>query len=174
MPSNKLTRYERLIKVGKKTYKAKYNLECPICSAKDDWGEELRAKVDNMTLKTSIRDTARIFGFTEPILHTHIKSHSPYIAELRQDVLAVAERATELVGEVTWDADDLIQKIINIGGQKIQDGEMEVTERLLVTAIKEQGARKTGGAMAELLKNLDRKKFALEGTIVEEPANAET
>ena len=84
----------------------------------------------------------------------------------------LAKGVKSQVGEIVWDDDDVLQEIINIGGQKLVEEKITVTGNLLINAIKEKGARKHGGSVSDLLNALNKARYGDqigEGEVVEEP-----
>lgn len=155
-------------KVGKTQYRFSIDPECAICIAQED-GKPIRAEIDKY-LVSHYKDTRECMHYlkergvviTKALFRVHMRKHSPYIEESFKEVQRVAEKtALEKIDKLEEyvDADELIQDIITIGGHKIQTGEMEVDSKLLVAALKEQGARKKGGTIRELMDSLDLQRF---------------
>lgn len=166
-------------KVGKTEYRFSIDPECSICIAVED-GKPIRPEIDRFLI-SHYREPAACLRYlkekgvitTLKLFRRHMNKHSSFIEETRKEVERVAEKtALDKIDrlEEFVDADELIQDIITIGGRKIQTGDMEVDSKLLVAALKEQGARKKSGTLRDLLGELDKQRFIplVAGEIVEE------
>ncbi len=166
-------------KVGKTEYRFSSDPECLICIASEN-GKPIRPEIDRFFV-SHYRDTEACMNYlrekgiytTKALFKRHMNKHSSFIESARKEVERVAEKTAldkfDKLEEYV-DADELIQDIITIGGHKIQTGEMDVDSKLLVAALKEQGARKKSGTLRDLLGELDKQRFIplIEGEIIEE------
>jgi hypothetical protein len=165
------------IKVGKTEYKYTNHPACPVCMAQDD-DKPIRSEIDKYLVSHTAKETAQMVQdeynlfIPEATFKTHIKNHSSYINDAKAMITQAAEKhALSKIDQLEEfvDADELIQDIITIGGHKIQTGEMDVDSKLLVAALKEQGARKKTGTLRDLLADLDKQRFlpVIEGELIE-------
>lgn len=170
-----LLKFDDTIKVGKSKKRYFINSECPICTAEVD-GKELRLDIDKYLIRHSIPDTAKHFEkyglyIKESTYRTHMKKHSEYISETKKEIEKITQTTAlsrlDAIQETYIDPDEVISEIITIGGTKVRTGEMEVTEKLLLGALKEQGMRKKTGTIRDLMEGLDKNRFKV-GEIVEE------
>lgn len=157
-----------LQKIPKTEYTFSNDPECLICIASEN-GKSIRADLDRFFV-SHYRDVRvcmdhlreRGINISVKLFKAHMKKHSAFIETARKEVERVAEKTAldkfDKLEEYV-DADELIQDIITIGGHKIQTGEMEVDSKLLVAALKEQGARKKGGTIRDLMDSLDLQRF---------------
>lgn len=162
--------------VGKKSIPYWESSECDICQAIDNDGKSLRLKIDRFSITHEIKETLEYlkeFGIdvTKAYLTKHTSKHSRYLEDAKKAVLEQATKAAlsrvDTLADEFIEADEVIQDIINIGGKKIKAGEMNVGEKLVIAALKEQGARKKMGSLQQMFKDLDKGRF-VEGEVVEE------
>lgn len=165
-------------KVGNRRFIVVHYPECPVCTAVDSNANPLRETIDKYLIKNTLPETERMIRdlgiYISPnTLKTHLNKHSPYIETTKALIKEAAEKAAmgfaDQLNNSKWQPEDVLQKIIDIGGHKVTTGEIPVDGRLLMNAMKEQGSRKQSGTLEELLRNMDRKRFAKEGQVVDEP-----
>lgn len=154
--------------------------ECPVCTAKDNTATPVRVYIDKYLINHSIGATVRMMGemgirVGPNVLKTHMNKHSPYILEFKANLSRSLDEAIEagiskVSEDIVWDPDDVLQTIINIGGQRIKTGDMSVDSKLLMGALKEQGTRKKNTAISILIDELEAKRFPkrIEGEVAEE------
>ena len=175
----------RKLKLGKnKSVAIVVHPECLVCGARDTNGTPLRRQIDKHMIDHSLSETYKMvkdlgLEISQALLKKHAEIHSPYIQDFRDKLKEATERAiakgVDDIGEISWDPEEVLQTVINIGGQKLVRGEINVDGKLLLGALAEQGRRKQIGSMGELLKNLDSKMFEKkEGELIESPADEET
>lgn len=140
-------------------------------------GNSVRHIIDRMVIENGMPKALKLcekLGIvtSQSKLRGHCDRHSPYVKQTEE---IVAKAVREAVGTVNdsvgqaFSGNDVIEEIINRGGKMIVEGSMPVTERLLSTALKEEGARKSGGSLRDLLKTLDKKKFKpVDGELIED------
>lgn len=179
-----MPRLKKEIAFGARKIEALINPDCAICTAKGPDGTDLRPSIDKYLIDHNYSQTERFckeigFYITDGSLRNHVIRHSPYILDFKKELkLKVQEALTSQAisfGEIAdkfLDAEDVIQTVINIGGHKVRSGEIEVTDKLLIAALNEQGKRKTASGIEEALRDLDGKKF-VEGQIIEEEKKEE-
>lgn len=96
---------------------------------------------------------------------THVEKHSPYILEVKEKlkniVLQDANKASEVIEDKHYEAEEVIQKIINKAGQAIDSGEMKVDNKLTAIALKEQGLRQKYGTLTQMLESMDQDRFLI-------------
>ena len=151
---------------------------CLICQAIDSKTQKpLRLDIDKYYSTHGLKETKRyvdedlkIGGNTNYWLKRHFNEHSTYLTDVRADIEKAVQKVgmqrIEKLAEAFIDADEVIQDIINEGGKKIREGEIEVDSKLLLGALKEQGQRKKTGTLHDIFKELDRARF-IEGQVVE-------
>lgn len=104
-------------------------------------------------------------AFTRRTLERHVELHSPYILEVRQKIkdtiAAQAEPVVEDIIEKHYEAEEVIQKIINKAGQGLDDGSIKVDTKLINTALKEQGVRQKYGTLTQMLESMDQDRFSI-------------
>ena len=150
-----------------------HSIECPVCTAIDPkTGKEIRAEIEEAAIGGSTRMAKRLtdkYGLhmARETIARHLKTHAPYIQEARTNALEMVGKSRGLINAAHHEAEDVLQDIINIGGDMLNTGEMPVTERLLMGAIKEQGERKKTGSIKDLLSSLSKSRF-IDGEIVED------
>lgn len=164
------------IKVGKKKREYWDSPTCSICNAVDEDKKPMRLKIDKFAVTHTEKETRQ---FIEDLgiqmehldFSRHFKSHSLYINEAKETIKKASEKMAlsriDKIEEAYIEADEVIQDIITQGGLMIRAGEMRVDSKLLLGALKEQGARKKFGTLHDMFKELDRKRF-VEGEIVAE------
>jgi hypothetical protein len=177
------------IRVGNnKVYEAIVSVDCPVCMAKDPRTERLlRKQIDKMLISHPPATVSKMLlkdgiDISKDYLKTHRDKHSTYIKEVKKKIMAKAEElamsSLDKIDQVTIDAEDVIQDVINIGAQKIHSGEIDVDAKLLTSMIREQGGRKKMGTLQELMQTMDQQRFSsrankvIEGEIVDEPEKA--
>jgi len=159
------------IKIDDKEYVYTESVDCLICTAKDDKGQKIRFEIDKIlaggtivAAKAIIKDRFNI-QVTKEYLRGHIDRHSSYIRELRKDIKAKeVEKITGVITKVEekhMEAEEVINLIIDKGGNAIANGEMYIDSKLLLGALKEQGIRQKYGSLTELLDNMDKERFLI-------------
>jgi len=176
-------KYFDKVKTGNETHEILSIPECKICEAENSDGKSMRAAIDKYAITHGYRDTLRyaqmysMKKITLQALKKHLDRHSKYIATVKEHIKDLAEQtAMEHLDQMDEraDPDEVISEIITIGGQKIKTGEMPVDGKLLLGALKEQGARRKFGTLRDVLEGLDRVRFGelplKEGEVVEDAA----
>lgn len=169
----------KAITVGKDTFEVINHPECKICQARDKNNKSLRMSIDKYIMQKNNRQASKMLlnmGITigEHAVAAHVKKHSPYVQTFRDKMAAVQEDAIDKgmdkLGGMYLDPDDVIQSIINIGGKRIIDGDMQVDSRMLVAVLKEQGARNKKAALSDILDALEKKRFVkpIDGEVIED------
>ena len=157
------------IKTGKDSWhKIISNSECKICMARDKKGKYVRNSIDKYCITHTLQETIKFAShYTEtPVtkanLNSHFKKHSPYVEQVKEHVRSLAETtALERIEQLDerLDPDEVISEIITRGGHRIKNEEIAVDGKLLLGALKEQGARKKFGSLRDVLEELDRVRF---------------
>lgn len=165
------------IKIGKDTKEYFINYECPVCTAKIG-DKEMRIEIDKFLISHPVTEAVGHFikyglYIKESTYKTHIKKHSSYITETKKEIKKLTEKTSlaklDAIQETYIDPDEVITEIITMGGQMVRTGEMEITEKLLLGALKEQGMRKKTGTIRDLMEGLDKNRFpVLEAELVKE------
>lgn len=160
--------------------------ECIICNAQDKDGFLLRKKIDKYAITHSYQEVIKylaLYGIHTTLLRVkrHYEDHSSYIADVKEHIKSLAENsAMDKLDSLTerLDPDEVISEIITVGGQKIKTGEMKVTERLLLGALREQGTRRKFSSLRDMLDSLDKVRFGelppLEGEVLESSNEGQT
>ena len=106
---------------------------------------------------------------TAILLNAHVTQHSSYIPAAKKIITDKLIKGVAGVDKLQFDANEVLQDIINIGGRNINTGDMDVSDRLLIFAVKEQRERKSGGTLQDILDSLNRSRFGevLEGEVKE-------
>lgn len=164
------------VKVGKTTKQYWDSRECAICQAVDENGKSARLKVDKYSITHTEDETKQYLKglgveLRPGVYKKHFRSHSHYLEDAKNMVFeAVNKFALSRVDKLAQefiDADEVIQDIITEGGNKIKRGDMPVNDRLLIAALKEQGARRKVGTLQQMFSEIDKQRFIV-GEIVDE------
>ena len=162
----------------KKVYKI--HPDCLICKAENKNGVNIRLQVDERWMTKGHTATSRWLldehGINASVgkIATHMRNHSSAFLELKETAQKAVESSTiktiAQVAEEYIDAEEVIQEVITLGGNKIRTGEIEVDGKLLVAMVKEQGSRKKTGTLQDMLRELDRDRFKKpeEGVLLDE------
>jgi hypothetical protein len=167
-----------------KNKEAKFNKLCKICSGKNPkTGEEIRPLVEEMKGKGLTNKEIIIWGGSIGInlnptnLVGHFKNHAPYV---KKGTL-LSPKTTKMVTKLTASSEESInalRKIIGMGsimidnwwksvnGEEVEGPKMEVTQKLLTEALKEEGKRAPKTALDQEFEHLQKK--AIEGEFVED------
>ena len=150
--------------------------DCKICNAVSKDGKDLRMLVDKYLITHTPAETMKYLrnynvNVTVHAVQVHLNKHSKYILDAIELVKKTAENLAlsrmDKIQEKIWEAEDVIKEIIMQGGQRLQSGELKVDSKLLLGALKEEGARKKFGTLQEMFMELDKGRF-IEGEIKEE------
>jgi len=157
------------IKTGKNSWhQIISNSECRICMARDQKGNYVRNMIDKYCITHSYQETLKfaLHYLDVPIsltrLKRHFEKHSPYVSQVKEHIKGLAETtALERIEQLDerLDPDEVISEIITRGGHRIKNEEIPVDGKLLLGALKEQGARKKFGSLRDVLEELDRVRF---------------
>lgn len=157
------------IKTGKNSWhQIISNDTCKICMARDKNGNYVRNNIDKYCITHTPAETIKFAShYTEiPVtknnLRTHFSKHSPYVEQIKDHIKGLAETtALERIEQLDerLDPDEVISEIITRGGHRIKNEEIPVDGKLLLGALKEQGARKKFGSLRDVLEELDRVRF---------------
>lgn len=169
----------KAITVGKDTFEVINHPECKICQARDKNNKSLRMSIDKYIMQKNNRQTSKMLlnmgiKIGEQAIAKHVNKHSPYIQTFRDKIAVVQadaiDKGMDKLGGMYLDPDDVIQSIINIGGKRIIDGELQVDLRTLVAILKEQGTRNKKAALSDILDALDKTRFIkpVDGEVVED------
>lgn len=153
--------------------------DCKVCQAVDENGKNRRLDIDRHCLTHSYPETTKWANglgcdFTYQNLKYHIRTHSEYLLDVKNTIIKSIEKKAlsrvESIESEYIEPETVIEEIITLGGQKIRSGEMQVSEKLLLGALKEEGSRKKQGRLRDLLDDLEQTKFKI--TVEGETSNA--
>lgn len=121
---------------------------CRICSAKDGSGKSLRYEIDTFAVNSSAKEIEEFykqFGLeiTDKVLYNHLHKHAPYVLEARQNVPKKVQKFLVKVTQTGMAVGEALQDILDRGAEMVRTGDLPITERLYIEAIKEQGRRGT-------------------------------
>jgi len=146
----------------------KHSDNCTICTAKDSYGQPARATIEEIYGKSGLQ---RAMWYMESIgvtlsarqLQRHIQTHAPYVRsglfmQRTQKMIkaAIQEHA---------DAETAVQTIVSIGNKMITTGEMPVTGKMYMEALKLATKEKERGTFDGFIKSVEGQVF--DGEIVE-------
>ena len=115
---------------------------CKACNAKDRAGNPLRDWMDNK--KDEGVSTRQILehvkkegvSLTQPNLDRHFKLHSPWIHIKKREIERA--RASNIISRASLEhrmAEEEIQRLVDIGGDRVDSGEMKVDKDLYMFAL---------------------------------------
>lgn len=124
----------------------KHSASCRVCMAKNRKGESLRDKVDEMALNhTSKEIVDYLVGeglmISQKSVLTHLSRHAPYVAEFHKMGSKKIQKMIVHIKQTGTEVSQALQRIVDMGDAMVQDGQMPVTEKLYIEALKEQGRR---------------------------------
>ncbi len=149
----------------------KSSSRCSICNAKHPIsGVPVRGDIEDVFRRMGLKNCvafARTMNVTvtERQFQRHFAEHAPYvrgeawIARTRKFIKDAIEEHKE--------ADDAIQTIINVGTKMVEGGEMPVTEKLYIEALKMQNRGKKALPLEGFIKEVEATVF--DGEIIETP-----
>lgn len=156
------------VTVGLPGYKS--SSRCSICNAKHPiTGVPVRADIEDVFSRmgsTNALAFAKTMGVTVGLrqLQRHVESHAPYVragAWVAKTKKFIADAIVE-----HKEADDAVQSIINIGTKMIEGGEMPVSEKIYLEALKLKNREKKVIPLDGFIKNVEAQVF--DGEVVEE------
>lgn len=134
--------------------------QCATCNAKDRNGQPLRdwidTKKDSGMSTTKIVLLAREEGVyvSQPNMDKHFNKHSPWLKDKKHELakakLAAIQRVDEMINR---NAEEELQKLVNIGGQRVDDGEIIVDKDLYMFALDRQTRSKQPFSIQNLVMN---------------------
>ena len=124
----------------------KHSSRCLICVGKDREGSPIRDAFDEFALKSTNKECnlwlmEHGIVSSERAVDNHITRHAPYISIARTNGSSKVQKMIVKIRQEKTEVSTALQRIIDIGDSKVQDGTMPVTEKLYVEALKEQGRR---------------------------------
>lgn len=131
---------------GKPGYKT--SPTCKVCNAKGWTKEPLRDMIDEFGITntgTSVVAKLKENGVlvTEQAVMRHFHKHAPYVIQAKADGSKKIQKMVVKISQTKVEVGEALQRILDIGDQRVKDGDLPVTERLYIEAIKEQGRRGT-------------------------------
>lgn len=181
-------------------YEYSINPKCIICSATNHAGDSKRPKIDKMIVawlqtgkmyqsdalaKKVLRTIGKKSGLARQGLTNHVQKHSPYIIEIRDKLRKMVDdevnKEVEILEKKHYEAEEIIQKIIDKTGEALDNDELEITEKLALGALKEQGVRQKYGTLNQMLAAMDQDRFLVgnnakqlqEGEVIDEHTKSE-
>lgn len=155
------------------------NEKCPLCMSKGPKGNSRRNRIDAIYLKhDKISDITDEINYkyklsVSPLqVKKHRDEHSPHLGKLKAKQIEVVTKSTETllenVAKQYVDPDVAVEGLINIGWQKVLNGEIEIDGKIFMQALSEQNRRKSSGTIRQILENVDKHRFnkAIEGEVV--------
>ncbi len=134
--------------------------KCSTCTAKDRDGNPLRDLIDHKKSlgapTTRIEQDLKADGvyITQPRIDRHFKLHSPWIFTKKK--LAREARIQNLVEAnkvMHRDAEEEIQKLVDIGGQRVDEGAITVDKDLYMFALNKKTSNDTPVSIQNLVMN---------------------
>jgi hypothetical protein len=124
----------------------KHSTACTICNAKDRDGKPIRDLIDEYAIKSTSKQVIEYlatFGIqvSMKMVTNHIYQHAPYISNARAIGTTKIQKMIVRVHQEKTAVSDALQRIIDIGDTLVKEGNMPVSERLYIEALKEQGRR---------------------------------
>jgi hypothetical protein len=124
----------------------KHVINCTVCSSKDRQGKPLRDTVDKMALTESAGQIAEFLNYegvkiTANAVLNHLKRHAPYVKYHRDLGSKKIQKMIVRIKQTGTEVSQALQRIVDMGDSMVQAGQMPVTEKLYIEALKEQGRR---------------------------------
>ena len=174
-PSRKQLTPDPALRIGHKT-----NSRCIICTAKAKNGQLIRYEIERLvSMGLPQREVVEQVNakwdltLTQGSLSRHIRNHAPYLKLESVDIRQLKKQRELLlkVQDEFADANEALQRIINIGDHKIKTGQMPVSETLFIKALQEQGKRRQASRIDIVLVDMEKhwlKKGVKDAEIVRE------
>lgn len=144
----------------------KYHSLCKVCTARDHQGNPLREQVDGMIARgernRKVIAWLKLHGIevTERNFSRHLNKHSLFAKKGRETMGVETLLLQEEVLVREHNVKEALQRIINIGDSMVETGEMPVTEKMYVQALKEGNKPQFSSiGIEELLRQMDRNRF---------------
>lgn len=123
---------------------------CKICQAKDREGNPLRDLIDHrrsqgVSQTQLVKELAAEGVLTgQPNIAQHFKKHSPWLLE-KQRQLQMAKTQNEIESQRVMhrSAEDELQKLVDLGGDRIDAGEMVVDKEMYLFALNKKTTNNT-------------------------------
>ncbi len=154
---------------------------CKICMAKHPISRiPIRADIEDIYKRMGMKNVLaycmsmdiKVSAIT---FNKHLKNHAPYLREL--ELSRKVKRIITSSLEEHADADDALQTIINIGNKMVETGDMPVSEKMYLEALKLKQKHKAPVQITEFLKNVEGSMFGElvedETPLLEEPEEQE-
>ncbi len=146
----------------------KHSDHCTICTAKDNYGQPARGMIEEIYGKSGLQ---RAVWYMESIgvtlsprqLQRHIQTHAPYV---RAGLFM--QRTQKMIKDAIKDhadAETAVQTIVNIGTKMVTTGEIPVTGKMYMEALKLATKEKERGTFDGFIKSVEGQVF--DGEIVE-------
>lgn len=133
---------------------------CTTCMARDRSGNPLRDLIDSkkdqgwtdVKIVTELLDDG--FKVSAKNLYMHFKKHSPWLLEKKRQLRrAKAMNMTAALETMHRNAEEEIQRLIDVGGQRIDDGELLVDKELYMFALNKKTQSQTPMSIQNLVMN---------------------
>ena len=133
---------------------------CGICTATDQQGNNLRDLIDHKrsqgaTQQLIINDLKEDgVETTQTVLSHHFRKHSPWISE-KERLLRESNTYNELesMRVMHRNAEDEIQKLVDIGGKKVDAGDIPVDKELYMFALNKKTQNNVPLSIENLIMN---------------------
>jgi hypothetical protein len=130
----------------RESYGYKHSDRCIICTARDKNNMPLRDFFDTYAMIANKQQDIDWFKergvvVTDKVITSHLHKHAPYVLEAKKNASSTAQKMIVKIHQEKTQVTEALQRIIDIGDTKVQSGDLPVTERLYVEALKEQGRR---------------------------------
>jgi len=119
-----------------------YEPLCKACTAKEPDGTSLRDWLDfrknHGAATTTIVGEASLRGveLTQPNLDRHFRNHSPWILQKKMEIIAAkTQNSLERSRQENREVDTELQNLVNIGGDRVDTGDIIVDKDLYMFAI---------------------------------------
>jgi hypothetical protein len=124
----------------------KFAPNCSICRAVDRKKKPARDAIDEYIIGHTTKEIIiKLLEYglmqNEKQITTHIQRHAPYILVARKNGSKKIQKMVVRIHQEKVEVSEALQRIVDIGDSMVQTGDMPVTERLYVEALKEQGRR---------------------------------
>lgn len=133
---------------------------CTLCNAHDRNGNPLRDLIDSKKDQgwTDVKIAMELLDDGIKIapknVFMHFKKHSPWLLEKKRQLRrAKAMNLTNAAETMHRNAEEEIQRLIDMGGQRIDDGELLVDKELFMFALRSKTENKTPMSIQNLVMN---------------------
>lgn len=138
----------------------KHSARCQICVARGRDNLPLREQFDNYAITATAKDGVKWLldhgvSVSERVVSAHLFKHAPYVALAKANGTKKMQKMIVRIHQEKTEASTAVQRIIDIGDTKIQEGEMPVTEKLYIEALKIQSKSGNKSSMDTEIETMD-------------------